>query len=238
MSVRAPADHRHRPVPGGGLGVVVHGQPDDRPGRAAAPGPEPAVSDYAQLASAPTGNAAELFAVVACDLRAVPAGLRLAPPPPGRCVMRRRPSHPRPEAHRVGGCRRPAAGSRSRPWRPRARHRRGIRGVRVLERAARQLHGRVGLRLDRQPDDLPGRAVDRGERVQRHRATTPHPARPASRSCCPARTRSPRTGPTRPCRSAGAWPTSMTATARRAPPGPSSGPTSRTGIKPRPEGGP
>ena len=38
--------------------------------------------------------------------------------------------------------------------------------------------------------------------------------------------------------SAGAWPTSMTATARRAPPGPSSGPTSRTGIKPRPEGGP
>jgi hypothetical protein len=43
--------------------MVVRGQPGNRPGRAPAPGPEPA--DYAQLAAAPTGNGAELFAVVA-----------------------------------------------------------------------------------------------------------------------------------------------------------------------------
>ena len=48
------------------------------------------LSGYAQLAAAPTGNGAELFAVVAFIYRRVPAGLRLAPAPPGRCVMRRR----------------------------------------------------------------------------------------------------------------------------------------------------
>ena len=44
--------------------MVVHRQPGDRPGRPLHLGRN-LLSDYAQLAAAPTGNGAELFAVVA-----------------------------------------------------------------------------------------------------------------------------------------------------------------------------
>ena len=69
--------------------MVVHGEPGDRPAGPLHLGRN-LLSDYAQLAAAPTGNGAELFAVVAAIYARVPAGFRLAPPPAGRWVMRRR----------------------------------------------------------------------------------------------------------------------------------------------------
>ena len=157
------------------------------------------------------------------------------PPPATAAGVRRHPA--RTSARRSGAAdrdggrassadRRPAPTAARAPTRPRpprcpaddspavAPHR-GPRPTRTRATIARALL--PGVRLRRRPVRLPRLALRERERLAGRTPTTPPPRRTASRRRCPARRWPPPapTGrPTRSPRSAGAWATSRTATAR------------------------